>query len=80
LRNVDHEQRQVEGIGERYFLDIHKIFQAPKLLGVAEIELDLETQAVVINDLVVGQLEITAKQIHVGKCTGVLVMITRLSG
>jgi len=38
-------------IGDSGFFDIHKIFQTPVLFGVAEIELDLEAQAVEFDDL-----------------------------
>jgi hypothetical protein len=48
---VHHEERQISGIGDSLFFDIHpagtsgrcKIIQAPILLGIPEIELDLKT-------------------------------------
>lgn len=40
LRQVDQEEGEVGGIGDRGFFDIHKILQAPELLGVTEIELN----------------------------------------
>lgn len=35
MANVDHEKRQVGGIGDSGFFDIHEVFQAPVLLGAA---------------------------------------------
>jgi len=69
MRYIDHEQRQVECIGERDFLDVHEIFQPPMLFGIPEIKLDLEAQAVVIDELVKGKLTVTAEQVHVGEGT-----------
>ena len=55
---VHHEERQIGGIGDSLFFDIHKIIQTPILLGVAEIELDLKTQGVVIIEFFIGQLQV----------------------
>ena len=43
LGNIDHKHCQVSGTVNRGLVDIHKIFQPPKLFGVTKIELDLET-------------------------------------
>ena len=55
---IYHEERQISGVGNSLFFDIHKIIQAPILLGVTEIEFDLEAQGVVIKEFFIGQLQI----------------------
>jgi hypothetical protein len=66
LGDIDHKQRQVSGIGHISLGDIHEIFQAPELLGVPEIELVLESQAVIINQQIVRYIQVAAKQDHIG--------------
>ena len=61
---VHHEEGQVGGIGDRFFFDVHKIIQAPVLLGVTEIELDLKAQGVVVIQFLVRQFQIGAEQNH----------------
>jgi hypothetical protein len=53
------------------FLNIHKIFQFPALLGIAEIKLDLEVQAVELDNFAVGLLQGCAEQNH--KCLSVFI-------
>jgi hypothetical protein len=53
LRYIDHKQREVNGIGHGSLGDIHEIFQTPELFGVPEIGLDLESQAVIVNQQIV---------------------------
>ena len=52
LRKADHEQGQVEGVGQRDFFDIHEIFQTPILFSISEIEFDLKTKPVVVNEFI----------------------------
>ena len=66
LRDIDHEHSQVGAIVNRDGFDIHEILQAPELFGVAEVELDLETQAIVVDEPVIGQVQVTAEQNDVG--------------
>ena len=40
--NIDHKHSQIGRIVNRELVDVHKIFQSPKLFGVAEVEFDLE--------------------------------------
>jgi hypothetical protein len=40
LCEVDHQEGQVGRIGHGSLFNVHKIFQAPILLGVAEVELN----------------------------------------
>ena len=56
------EQGQVRRIGDSAWHGVHEVFQAPMLFGVTEVELDLETEAVVVNQRVVGQLQVAAEQ------------------
>jgi hypothetical protein len=50
LGQVDHQHRQVGTVVDRRWLDHHEVFQAPVLFGVSEVELDLEAQAIVIDE------------------------------
>ncbi len=65
VTEVDHEERQIGGIGHGDFFDVHKIIQAPILLGVAEVELDLETERIEIHNSFIGQFQIGTEQNHV---------------
>ena len=64
MAEVDHKKRQVDRIGDCDLRDVHEIFQAPILLGITKIELDLEAQAVEFDDFVVSQIQIGAEQNH----------------
>ena len=59
---IHHKNGDVGGIGDGLLTHIHEIFEAPVLLGIAEVELDLEAQAVVIGDLFGGEVGIGAEQ------------------
>lgn len=65
MRNINHEQRQVGHIGHSCWDNIHEFFQAPELFSILEIKLDLEGQAVKVDQLVVGQFQIADEQDHV---------------
>ena len=73
VRHIDHEQRQVGRIGDASGGDVHEVFQTPVLFGVTEVELDLEAQAVVVPQRVVGELQVTAEQDDM--CLGLRVQI-----
>jgi len=62
LGDIDHKHRQISGIVNRGLVDIHKIFQTPKLFGVAEVEFDLETKAVVVDEFIERQLQVAAEK------------------
>lgn len=53
-RQINHKHRQVSGIVNRTLLDIHKVFQAPELFGVPKIELELEPEAVILNQWLIA--------------------------
>ena len=40
--HIDHEQRQIRGIGDPGRGDVHEVFQTPVLFGIPEVTLDLE--------------------------------------
>jgi hypothetical protein len=46
----------------------HEVLQPPILFGVAEIELQLKAQAVIVNQFVSNQRQITAKQNDMRHC------------
>ena len=54
LGNIDHKHGQVSRIVNRGLVHIHKIFQPPELFGVTKIELDLETEAIIVNQVIIG--------------------------
>ena len=70
MRQVDHKHSQIGRIVNRDLVDIHKIFQPPELFGVAEIELDLEPEAVIVNQLIVSQFQVATEQDHIGAGLG----------
>ena len=61
LAHQNEEQGEISGIGHRRLVGVHKVFQAPELFGITKIEFDLETQAVVVDQLVISQFEVTTK-------------------
>ncbi len=48
MGNIDHKHSQIGGVVNRELVNIHKIFQAPKLFGVTEIEFNLKTEAIIV--------------------------------
>ncbi len=58
---VNHEQREIGGVGDGGWRDVHEVFQTPELLGISEIELDLEPEPIVVNHVVVGQGRVARK-------------------
>jgi hypothetical protein len=46
-------------------LDRHEIVKPPILLGVAEVELQLEAELIVVNDLMTGQGQVAAEEDNV---------------
>ena len=61
-RNINHKHRQIGCVINRELVDVHKIFQSPKLFSVAEVELDLETEAIIVNQFVKSQFQITTEK------------------
>jgi hypothetical protein len=70
LRDINHEHSQVGAIVNGDGFDVHEILQAPELFCVPEVELDLETKAIVVNESVIGQVKITAEQNDVSSGLG----------
>jgi hypothetical protein len=46
IRHIDHEQRQIRRIGDACRGDVHKVFEAPGLFGIPEIQFN----GMIIND------------------------------
>jgi hypothetical protein len=70
-------------MGDGDFFDIHKIFQAPILPGIADVKRDLEAQAVELADWVVGLFQIRLNKMTCAwawVCRLVLRMITTVKG
>ena len=47
-------------------MNVHEVFEAPVLFGVAKVEFDLKAQAVVIDKPVVSQIKIAAEETKFG--------------
>jgi hypothetical protein len=62
VRHIDHEPRQVRCIRDGGVGDVHEVFQAPVLCGVTDVALNLEAQAVVVLELVVGEFQVAAEE------------------
>ena len=63
-REVDHEEGKADGIIDRCLLDIHEILKAPELLSVAKIELDLESESIKVDKLLIAQVKVTTEKHH----------------
>lgn len=63
---IDHKHGQIRSIVNRSLVDVHKIFQAPKLFGVTEVELDLETKAIIVDQFVESQRQVAAEKDNPG--------------
>ena len=61
---VDHEQRQIGGIRHGSWMGVHEVLQPPVLFSIAEIELNLEAQPIIIDQRGPRQRQITAKEQH----------------
>ena len=59
---MDHEKREMDGIGNGCSLDVHKVFHSPELFDIAEVELDLEAQVIIVQQALPGQSQIAAKE------------------
>ena len=70
MGQVDHKHSQVGRITNRSLGDIHKVFQPPELFSITEIELDLEPEAVIVNQFIISQLQVTTEQDHKGAGLG----------
>lgn len=62
MRQVDHQQRQIGDVSHRRPAGIHKFFQSPELLGIPEVELGLESAAVILLHMLRKQFQITAEK------------------
>ena len=70
MREVDHEKSEVGGIGHALLGQVHEIFQAPMLFGIAEVELNLKAQAIVAHHFLGTQIAIRAEQHDVSALAG----------
>src|SRR5437870_13833816 len=61
MGDIDHEHSQIRTIINWDPIDHHEILQAPILFGIAEIELDLEAQPIIVNYLSIGKLQVTTE-------------------
>src|SRR5258706_11619340 len=68
FNQVDHEQRQVGSIRYTGRIGDHEILQPPILFGVAEVELQLETYPVIVDQGCEGQRQITTEQDDLRLC------------
>src|SRR5207247_3100630 len=62
VSDVDHEQGQISGIGHGSLGGVHEVFQTPELLGIAEVELDLEAKLIVVHQQVKGEGQVGTEQ------------------
>jgi hypothetical protein len=59
---MDHEPRQVRGMSDSGIGDVHEVVPSPVLLGVTEVEHQLEAQAAVVLELMVGEFQVAAEE------------------
>lgn len=63
---VDHEHRESGRIGHRWGLNVHDVFPPPDLFGVADVELQLEVEALVVHEFLPVQCPIATTERHMG--------------
>jgi len=65
MRDIHHEKSEVSSIRHAVLGDVHEILQAPMLLSIAEVKLNLEPQAIVSHHFLSTQIAIGAEQNNV---------------
>jgi hypothetical protein len=70
VRDIDHEQREIRRIGDPSGGDVHEVFHAPVLLSIAEVQLQLEPQPLIVDEERVRQVQVTAEQHDMGAGLG----------
>jgi len=70
MREVYHEKSEVGGIADLLLFNIHEIIETPILLRIAEIELDLKAQAIVLDQLVRSQFQVGTEEHNAGRFEG----------
>ena len=60
--NIDHKHGQISRIVKGDLVDVHKIFQSPVLFSVAEVEFNLEAEAVIVDEFIESQFQIAAEK------------------
>ena len=61
MGHIDHKHGKIGTVVDRRLLHRHEIFQAPILFGVPEIALNLETQPLRVNQVIIGEVQVTAE-------------------
>ena len=61
MGHIDHKHGKIGTVVDRRLLHRHAIFQAPILFGVPEIALNLETQPLIVNQVIIGEVQVTAE-------------------
>src|SRR5688500_16163755 len=70
MGQIDHEHRQIGTIVDRPLFDTHEVFETPILFRVSKIELQLETQTVIVDHVLIAQLQVTTEQHHMRRFVG----------
>src|SRR4029453_12191555 len=64
MGDIDHEQRQIGAIIDWPCVDIHEVFESPVLFRISKIELQLEAQAIIVDQVIIPQRHITTEEHH----------------
>ena len=64
MGDIDHEHRQIRTIIDWPCVDIHEVFESPVLFRVSKIELQLEAQAIIVDQVLIPQRQITTEEHH----------------
>jgi len=63
--DIDHKHGKIGTVVDWRLLHRHAIFQAPVLFRIPEITLDLETQPIIVYQLIIGKCSVTTEQYDV---------------
>ena len=70
VRNINHEHSQISGIVNRELIDVHEIFQPPELFSIPEVEFNLKTEAIIVNEFGESQAQVAAEEDNAGYFLG----------
>ena len=75
IGDIDHEQGQICRIRNTCRGDIHEVFQAPVLLSVSKVKLDLKPQTIIVDKGCLREVQATAEQHDMGTGLGAQVRL-----
>jgi hypothetical protein len=69
MGDMDHEPREIGTIIHRRFMDVHAVFESPRLFRVSKIALQLAAQPLRVDSLIIPQRQVPTQEYHM-RCFG----------